>query len=367
VAEDSTLSATVGATDPDTGDVLTYAIKTAPGKGTASVSAAGLISYTPDLNYSGADSLVVEVTDASGLKSSQVLAITVSPVNDAPVALSGTATAVSGDIATIDLKALGLISDVETSVDKLTIVDVSSSSGNVSVSGTSLIYSAPNTTGTSTIYFKVQDEATGTSAALKSNAASISVTIGTNTGGTQGNDRLGGTSAAEEISGLGGDDFINGGGGYDLITGGLGNDTVVFSTQAAQILGGQGTDTLKLPSVGDLRFDLSTGLPNQYVGATKNASLVSGGETVSVLGFENIDGSSAQVSVTLTAALAGSVLIGGDESDRLTGAAGNDSLVGGYGNDTIIGSGGVDTLAGGDGADSVLGAGFFMVTMVVTP
>jgi len=36
-----------------------------------------------------------------------------------------------------------------------------------------------------------------------------------------------------------------------LITAGTGNDTVVCSTQAAQILGGAGTDTLKLPTVSD--------------------------------------------------------------------------------------------------------------------
>ncbi|NDD11309.1 MAG: tandem-95 repeat protein [Betaproteobacteria bacterium] len=101
VAEDSTLSATVSATDPDTGDVLSYAIKTAPTNGLATISAAGVVSYAPKLNYSGADSLEVEVTDAAGAKSRQVLSITVSPVNDAPVAASGTASVVGGAAVTM--------------------------------------------------------------------------------------------------------------------------------------------------------------------------------------------------------------------------------------------------------------------------
>jgi len=126
-----------------------------------------------------------------------------------------------------------LISDIETAKDKLQIVDVIASRGNVSVSGTNLVYTAQaggaNTT--DTVYFTVQDEG-----GAKSSAASISVSIVTRTGGTSGNDVLGGSTAAEEIAGLAGDDFINGGGGYDLITAGTGNDTVVFSTQAAQIL-----------------------------------------------------------------------------------------------------------------------------------
>ncbi|NBP37256.1 MAG: tandem-95 repeat protein, partial [Betaproteobacteria bacterium] len=134
VAEDSTLSATVSATDPDTGDVLSYAIKTAPTNGLATISAAGVVSYAPKLNYSGADSLEVEVTDAAGAKSRQVLSITVSPVNDAPVAASGTASVVGGAAVTIPLA--DLISDVETAKDKLQIVDVIASRGNVSVSGT---------------------------------------------------------------------------------------------------------------------------------------------------------------------------------------------------------------------------------------
>ncbi|MEM6844794.1 MAG: Ig-like domain-containing protein [Bacteroidota bacterium] len=56
--------------------------------GTASVdTTTGEITYLPDENFNGADSLVYTVQDAKGLTSNQaVVRITVAPVNDAPVA-----------------------------------------------------------------------------------------------------------------------------------------------------------------------------------------------------------------------------------------------------------------------------------------
>jgi hypothetical protein len=49
--------------DPDVEDTHTYAIVTAPTNGTATVSTAGSVTYTPNLNYAGADSLTVSVSD----------------------------------------------------------------------------------------------------------------------------------------------------------------------------------------------------------------------------------------------------------------------------------------------------------------
>ena len=49
--------------DPDVGQTVTFAVTTPPVHGTASVDANGLVMYTPALNFTGSDSLVVTVTD----------------------------------------------------------------------------------------------------------------------------------------------------------------------------------------------------------------------------------------------------------------------------------------------------------------
>ncbi len=74
--------------DPDTGQGHTFAVTTLPGNGTVTVTAAGLVTYTPKPGFSGADSLEVTVTDAGTPQQSAVVTI---PVTVMPVALSMTA------------------------------------------------------------------------------------------------------------------------------------------------------------------------------------------------------------------------------------------------------------------------------------
>jgi VCBS repeat-containing protein len=53
----------VSPNDPDVGQTVTFAVTRPPVHGTASVDANGLVTYTPALNFTGSDSLVVTVTD----------------------------------------------------------------------------------------------------------------------------------------------------------------------------------------------------------------------------------------------------------------------------------------------------------------
>ncbi len=53
--------------DPDLGDTHTYYIQVVPQNGIATVSDGGTVTYTPDLNFLGEDSLVVLVTDQNDL------------------------------------------------------------------------------------------------------------------------------------------------------------------------------------------------------------------------------------------------------------------------------------------------------------
>ncbi len=71
------------ASDPD-GDLLTYTLALTPTHGAASVTNS-MLSYQPDANYSGPDSLRYSVSDGRGGSASGDIAITVNAVNDAPI------------------------------------------------------------------------------------------------------------------------------------------------------------------------------------------------------------------------------------------------------------------------------------------
>lgn len=82
-AEDTATAITLAATDVD-GDALTYTITKAPTKGTLSGADANR-TYTPAANYNGPDSLVFDASDGR-LSDAGSVSITLTPVNDAPVA-----------------------------------------------------------------------------------------------------------------------------------------------------------------------------------------------------------------------------------------------------------------------------------------
>lgn len=72
------------ATDPE-GTAIDWSILSGPSFGDASVSLGGFsLSYLPDPDYNGTDSLVLQATDQAGLSSAVTLHLNVSPVNDAP-------------------------------------------------------------------------------------------------------------------------------------------------------------------------------------------------------------------------------------------------------------------------------------------
>ena len=56
-------TSTVSPNDPDAGQIQTFSISTPPANGTVTVTASGMVTYTPAPGFSGADSFVVTVTD----------------------------------------------------------------------------------------------------------------------------------------------------------------------------------------------------------------------------------------------------------------------------------------------------------------
>jgi len=105
VSEDSTVNGQLQASDPD-GDNLTYSVVTNPAKGTLNVTAAtGAFTYTPNTNATGSDSFTFRASDGQVTSNIATISITITPVNDAPIAQNGSLSAVFGQTTSGTLHA----------------------------------------------------------------------------------------------------------------------------------------------------------------------------------------------------------------------------------------------------------------------
>ncbi|EID17756.1 hemagglutinin/hemolysin-like protein [Mycolicibacterium phlei RIVM601174] len=108
VAEDTTYSGNVLSNDSDVdGNPLTVISHTDPSHGTLNLNPNGTFTYTPHQDYHGTDSFTYTVSDGQGGTADATVDITVTPVNDRPVAVNDSFTtdedtAVSGNVLTND-------------------------------------------------------------------------------------------------------------------------------------------------------------------------------------------------------------------------------------------------------------------------
>lgn len=87
VVEDGVLANNVGNNDENIdGGPLTFTLVVDVSNGTLVLNGDGTFVYTPDANYVGGDEFVYQMCDAAGTCSNANVQITVTPVNDAPVA-----------------------------------------------------------------------------------------------------------------------------------------------------------------------------------------------------------------------------------------------------------------------------------------
>jgi lysophospholipase L1-like esterase len=89
-SEDTALSATLSAADADS-NPLTFRILTNGTKGTAAITnpATGAFTYTPNPNSNGSDSFTFVVNDGTVDSNVATVTMSVTPVNDAPIANAG--------------------------------------------------------------------------------------------------------------------------------------------------------------------------------------------------------------------------------------------------------------------------------------
>jgi Ca2+-binding RTX toxin-like protein len=296
----------VGASDPDAGEMLSYAlIDDADGRfvidpdtGVISVAAGATLDYENAMQHG----IEVEVTDAGGLSASQVFAIDVTNVNEQPaiqelsangVIEGATDGTVIGTVAAFDADGdSGLAFELTDDAQGRFAIDPAT--GVITVAdGTLLDYDDAS---------QHSVEVTVTDPGGLSDVATYVIELHKD---NSGNDALTGDD---------GDNVLDGGPGDDIFHGGNGND---------HLIGGPGDDFMFGENDDDL-LDGDDGNDQMFGG--RGADRLNGGD-----GADEMFGNAGD-----------DILIGGDGADLLYGDADNDVLVGGAGD---------DVLRGGDGAD----------------
>jgi large repetitive protein len=153
--------------DPD-GDPLTVTAASAP-NGTVIINPDGTLRYVPNANFNGTDIITYMISDGNGGTSTAAVTITVTPVNDAPVAAGDNSTTNEDQPVTIGV--LGNDSDVDG--DPLTVTAASSPNGTVTINpdGTITFTPNPNFNGPTTITYTISDGNGGTA------TATVNVTV----------------------------------------------------------------------------------------------------------------------------------------------------------------------------------------------
>ncbi|QHG20471.1 tandem-95 repeat protein (plasmid) [Nostoc sp. ATCC 53789] len=292
--------------DVDAGDSLTYTATLANGNSLPTWltfnANTGTFSGTPDDPNNGTISIKVTATDTSNATANDTFDLTVTPVNDPPVAGDDSASANQNTPLTLLATDL-LANDTDVDGGALTITAVSNAvNGTVTLNNSGNVVFTPTTgfsNGNGSFNYTLSDGNGGTDLGI------VTVAVGTTLNGTNQNDNLNGTSGNDIINGLNAQDTISGNAGNDKLVGENGDDLLYGGTGNDQLYGGNGQDTL----YGDADNDRLEG--------------------------DNGDDK----------------LYGGDGNDSLIGGNGQDLLVGGAGNDFLDGDKGDDNLTGGTGSD----------------
>ncbi|WP_432199573.1 Ig-like domain-containing protein [Erythrobacter sp. W53] len=149
-------------TDPD-GDPLTVISASAP-NGTVVIEADGTLTYTPNDDFNGTDTITYEISDGNGGVSTAAVVVTVNPVNDPPVAVDDAVT--TDEDTPVTIGVLGNDSDVDG--DPLTVTSATSPDGTVVINpdGTITFTPNPDFNGNTTITYEISDGNGGTATAM---------------------------------------------------------------------------------------------------------------------------------------------------------------------------------------------------------
>lgn len=167
--EDTNRAVVLAGTDVE-GSKLTYTIQTKPTRGTL-VGTAPNLTYVPNANANGSDFFTFIVSDGSANSAAGRVNITITPVNDAPVATAQTKSVNAG--GKLNLVLAG--TDVDQNTLRYTVLS-RPARGTLTGNAPNLTYTAPlNYAGTETFTFSVTD------GSLTSAPTTVSITV-TSTG-----------------------------------------------------------------------------------------------------------------------------------------------------------------------------------------
>lgn len=162
--EDTGKNGLVNATDPDGGpDPLVVAVATPPVHGTVVVGANGQYAYTPAQDYFGADSFSVVAHSGTRESAEVQIPITVTSVNDLPVALDDTASIAATGASDIDVTAND--EDIEDSTLTVEIVTQPPGANAVVNNGAIRVTPAAGALGPTRLSYLVRDSDGGTATA----------------------------------------------------------------------------------------------------------------------------------------------------------------------------------------------------------
>src|SRR5262249_6944817 len=136
-----------------------FAVVNGPSHGSLTLSANGAFTYTPAANYNGPDSFTFRASDGSLASNTATFTLSVTPVNDAPVASSDSYTLTAGTTLSVaPLRVLPNASDVDG--DTLTAQLVSApghGSLTLNANGSFSYIPAVSFTGTDTFTYQASD------------------------------------------------------------------------------------------------------------------------------------------------------------------------------------------------------------------
>src|SRR5204863_405370 len=144
------------------GDPLTITVATTT-NGTVVIVGGTNLLFSPSTNFNGTTTIPYTISDGNGGPTPATVTVTVTPVNDPPVAVDDSATTPE-DVA---VSIAPLANDSDLDGDSLTITDATTTNGTVViVGGTNLLFSpTANYNGTTTIPYTISDGNGGTASA----------------------------------------------------------------------------------------------------------------------------------------------------------------------------------------------------------
>ena len=169
--------------DADAGDTFTASFCGGPYNGTSTApvvfNGQVCITYTPVANYNGMDSVCIVVCDQDGACDTSVSVITITPVNDPPVANNDNAT--TGSSTPVTINVISNDTDIDGNIDPTTVTITNGpvNGGSVSidpVTGAITYTPGPNTCGTDHFTYQVCDDGTPLPALCDTAVVSITIT-----------------------------------------------------------------------------------------------------------------------------------------------------------------------------------------------